>query len=55
MTLEIISWSISKKNVADLGGGWTRDLLVSSQTKHPIQPPRLAILLYSPTETTQKV
>ena len=27
-----------RKNVADLGGGWTRDLLVSSRTAHPIAP-----------------
>ena len=29
-----------RKNVADLGGGWTRDLLVSSRTAHPTEPPR---------------
>ena len=40
MTLENISWSW--KNAADLGGGWTRDLLVSSRTAHPTEPPRLA-------------
>ena len=33
-----------RKNVADLGGGWTRDLLVSSRTAHPNEPPRPAIL-----------
>ena len=31
-----------RKNVADLGGGWTRDLLVSSRTAHPTEPPRPA-------------
>ena len=31
-----------RKNVADLGGGWTRALLVSSQTAHPTEPPRPA-------------
>ena len=29
-----------RKNVADLGGGWTRNLLVSSWTTHPTEPPR---------------
>ena len=38
MTIENISWSIST-NVANLGGGWTRDLLVSSWTAHPTEPP----------------
>ena len=32
-----------RKNIADLGGGWTRDLLVSSRTAHPTEPPRSAI------------
>ena len=32
-----------RKNVADLGGGWTRDLLVISRTAHPTEPPRPAI------------
>ena len=40
MTVENISWSISTKNVADLGGGWTRDLQVSSRTAHLTEPPR---------------
>ena len=31
-----------QKNVADLGGGWTRKLLVSNRTAHPTEPPRLA-------------
>ena len=31
-----------RKNVADLGGGWTRDLLVYSRTTHPTEPPRPA-------------
>ena len=30
------------KNVGDLGGGWTRDLLVSSRKVHPTEPPRPA-------------
>ena len=55
MTIENISWSISRewplkifhdqspgKNVADLGEGWTHDLLVSSRTAHPTEPPRPA-------------
>ena len=29
-----------RKNVANLGGGWIRDLLVSSRTAHPTEPPR---------------
>ena len=29
-----------QKNVADLGGGWTRNLLVSSWRAHPTEPPR---------------
>ena len=29
-----------RKNVVDLGGGWTRDLLVSSRSAHPTEPPR---------------
>ena len=41
MTTENISWS-PRKNVADLGGGWTCDLLVSSRMAHPNEPPRLA-------------
>ena len=31
------------KNVADLGRGWTRDLLVSSWTANPTEPPRPAL------------
>ena len=43
MTVENISLSIStKKNVADFGGGWTRNLLVSSRMAHPTKPPRPA-------------
>ena len=38
-TVENISWSIS-----DLDGIWTRDLLVSSQTAHPTEPPRPAFV-----------
>ena len=38
MTVENISWSTPQKNVADLGGGWTRDLLVSTRTAHPTEP-----------------
>ena len=30
------------KNVADLGAGWTRDLLVSSRVARPTEPPRPA-------------
>ena len=37
-----------RKNVADLGGGWTRDLLVSSRTAHPTEPPRPAPLSLKP-------
>ena len=33
-----------RKNVADLGGGWARDILVSSRTAHPTEPPRPARL-----------
>ena len=29
-----------RKNVADFGGDWTRDLLVSSRKAHPTEPPR---------------
>ena len=47
MTVENISWSISTKEFADLGGGWTRDLLVSSRTAHPTEPPRPAVRLES--------
>ena len=32
-----------RKNVADLGGGRTRDILVSSWTAHPTEPPRLTL------------
>ena len=42
MTEENISWSISTKECCRLGGGWTHDLLVSSRTAHPTEPPRLA-------------
>ena len=31
-----------RKNVANFGGGWTRDLLVSSWMVHPTEPPRPA-------------
>ena len=34
-----------RKNVADVGEGWTRDLLVSSRTAHPTEPPRPAASL----------
>ena len=34
------------ERVADLGGGWTRDLLVSSRTAHPTEPPRPAKTKY---------
>ena len=46
MTVENISWSLSTKDVADLGGGWTRDFLVSSRTAHPTEPPRPATRLF---------
>ena len=39
---ESICTAEARKNVADLGGGWTRDLLVSSRTVHPTEPSRLA-------------
>ena len=42
MTVENISWSISMKECSDLGGGWTRDLLVSCRMAQPTEPPRLA-------------
>ena len=45
MTVENISWSISTKECADFGGDWTRDLLVSSRTAHPTEPPRPAGLV----------
>ena len=34
-----------RKNVADLGGGWTRNLVVSSRTAHPTEPPRPAVFM----------
>ena len=40
MTVEKVHDQSPRKNVADLGGGWTRDLLVSSRTAHPTEPPR---------------
>ena len=40
MTAKNISWSISTKDVADLSRGWICELLVSSQTAHPTEPPR---------------
>ena len=42
MTVQIFHSQSPRKNVADLGGGWTRDLLVSSRTAHPTEPPRPA-------------
>ena len=46
MAAENISWAISTgKNVANLGRGWTRDLLVSSRTRiQLIEPPRPALM-----------
>ena len=44
MTVENISWSISMKECCCLGGDWIRDLLVSSRTAHPTEPPRPATL-----------
>ena len=41
ITVEIFHDQSPGKNVADLGGGWTRDL-VSSQPAHPTEPPRPA-------------
>ena len=40
MTVENISWSISTKECCRPRRGWTRDLLVSSRTAHPTEPPR---------------
>ena len=40
MTIENISWSISTKECCRPRRGWTRDLLVSSRTAHPTEPPR---------------
>ena len=53
--VDCISWSISKKNVANLGGSRTRDLLVSSRTRIQLMVqlvrwsdgPKLAVLLCS--------
>ena len=42
ITVENISYQSPRKNVADLGVGWTRDLLVFSRTAHPTEPPRPA-------------
>ena len=42
MTIENISWSISTKECCRPLQGWTRDLLVSSRTAHPTEPPRPA-------------
>ena len=44
MTVENISWSISTKECCRPRRGWTRDLLVSSRTSHPTEPPRPAML-----------
>ena len=33
-----------QKDIANLGRGWTHDLLVSSQMAHPTEPPRPALL-----------
>ena len=40
MTVENISWSIFTKECCRSRRGWTRDLLVSSRTPHPTEPPR---------------
>ena len=42
MTVENISWSISTKECCRPRRGRTRDLLISSRTAHPTEPPRLA-------------
>ena len=42
MTVENIPWSISTKECCRPRRGGTRDLLVSSRTAHPIEPPRPA-------------
>ena len=44
MTVENISWSISTKECCRLGGGWTRDLLVSSRAAHPTEPQGSALI-----------
>ena len=41
-TVELFHDQSPRKNVADFGGDWTRDLLVSSRTAHPTEPPRPA-------------
>ena len=46
MTVENISWSISTKECYRPRRGRTRDLLVSSRTAHPTDPPRPAVYMW---------
>ena len=42
-----------RKNVADVRGDWTRDLLVSSWTAHPTEPPRPASFIHHKSKINQ--
>ena len=45
-TTQSTQWGhVERGQFADLDGGWTRDLLVSSRTAHPTEPPRPVELL----------
>ena len=54
MAIENISWSISTKECCRLGRGWARDLLVSSRTAHPTEPPKPAHFWWT-TERAAKI